>query len=786
MRTSLDSETWQLTFSTAVDAPATDLKDAISKGYTQIPATVPGTVEQALENAGLMPNPLIGTNVEAAWALEYGDWWYSRNFDVDSLQAKDKTVLMLHGVDTIADVYLNGQLVGQTDNMLIEHELSVDDALRHGNNEIVIHITSPLAHAESMDYPAEYTQVEGSLESLWVRKPAHMYGWDIAPRIVSAGIHRSIELVSRPSVHIKEWWLQTLSTGQSGSPAELQLHFLLSESPRGRDVNLSVSLLAPDGITQLDVGLTPSFLAGVVPISVENPQFWNPRGYGKPNLYQATIELSLAGKAVDTHQGRHGIRSITLEHQQGTDSSSNFEFFVNNRSIMILGTNWVQLDPLHSRDKERMPEALALLWESGVNTVRCWGGNLYEDTHFFDWCDENGILVWQDFALACARYPQTDPFVSTLETEAVSIVKKLRGHASLAIWCGSNENDDMYVNANLNPDMDVLTRDLLPKVIHRHDPYRAYIAGSPTYTGEMLNSNDLNPPEQHLWGDRASFKASFYSDTSAQFVSEVGFQGLPNVKTLRRFLPDLTDHVLIEDVAWRYHESHQRRELPKRAYNRNQLLLNQASLLFGEIGTELNAVVPASQISQAEAKKFFVESCRLGGRELNGRADLSKPSRTGVVWWNLLDCWPQVSDAIVDYYFEKKLAFHYLRNSQQATCIMVAEAKGWSHEVVLVNDSDWFGDIQYTVTALGASGPALRGSIKCGPGRRMMVLGQLPLAVNRATCYLIEWTTELGKGMNHYVASNPPYDLRTYVHSFLPAIAALDTTIDVSKLWATS
>jgi beta-mannosidase len=777
---------WQLTFSPAVDAPATGLDDALAKGYTQILATVPGTVEQALENAGLMPDPLIGINVEAAWDLEYGDWWYSRNFEINDTQTFDKTALLFNGVDTIADVYLNGQLVGQTDNMMIEHEFSVDAALKQGTNELVIHIFSPLAQAETMDYPAEYTQVEGSLESLWVRKPAHMYGWDIAPRIVSAGIHRSVELVTRPTVHIKEWWLQTLSTGVLGSPAELQLHFRLSESPRGRDFNVSVSLLAPDGVTRVDVGLTPAFLAGVIPISVEDPQLWNPRGYGKPDLYQAKVELSVEGEAVDTHEGRHGIRSIELEHQQGTDSSANFEFFVNNRPIMILGTNWVQLDPLHSRDKERMPKALSLLWESGVNTVRCWGGNLYEDTFFFDWCDENGILVWQDFALACARYPQTDPFVSALETEAVSIVKKLRGHASLAIWCGSNENDDLYVNADLNPDMDVLTRELLPKVIHLHDPYRAYIAGSPTYTGEMLNGNDLNPPEQHLWGDRASFKAPFYSDTSAQFVSEVGFQGMPSVKTLQRFLPDLTNRVSVDDVAWRYHESHQRRELPNREYNRNQLLLNQASLLFGGIGTELNVVVPASQISQAEAKKFFVENCRLGGRELNGRADLLKPRRTGVVWWNLLDCWPQVSDAIVDYYFEKKLAFHYLRNSQQAICIMVTEAKGWSHEVVVVNDSNWFGDIHYTVTALGASEPTLQGSANCSSDRRMMVLGKLPLAVDRATCYLIEWTTERGKGMNHYVASNPPYELTTYLDLFLPAIAALDTTIDVGQLWATS
>jgi beta-mannosidase len=235
MRTSLDGEMWQLTFSPAVSAPAADLQDALDKGYKQISATVPGTVEQALENAGLMPDPLVGTNVEAAWALEFGDWWYSRNFEFDNTETFDQTSLLMLGVDTIADVYLNGNLIGQVDNMMIEHELSAAAALKLGANELVIHIFSPLAHAESMDYPAEYTQVEGSLESLWVRKPAHMYGWDIAPRIVSAGIHRSVELVTRPTVRIREWWLQTLSTGHLQSSSGTFF------SPNHLEVEISIS-----------------------------------------------------------------------------------------------------------------------------------------------------------------------------------------------------------------------------------------------------------------------------------------------------------------------------------------------------------------------------------------------------------------------------------------------------------------------------------------------------------------------------------------------------------------
>lgn len=197
------------------------------------------------------------------------------------------------------------------------------------------------------------------------------------------------------------------------------------------------------------------------------------------------------------------------------------------------------LDAFHSRDAQRYEQALSLFRETNCNIVRCWGGNVYEDHAFYDICDESGILVWQDFSLACALYPQTDEFAKIIEREAAAAVVKLRNHPSILLWSGDNEVDAMYYNFGYDlPHVrnNRLSREVLPRVAASHDPFRFFLPSSPYIP--LTVSGDLNVPEQHNWGPRDYFKGDFYRHSSAHFISEIGYHGCPAVSSMRQFIPE--------------------------------------------------------------------------------------------------------------------------------------------------------------------------------------------------------------------------------------------------------
>lgn len=772
-RLPLDGDGWSLTYVAHTSDPATDLGDARRRDYRTIDAVVPGSVELDLMRAGLLRDPYVGDALRDTWKLEYGDWWYRKEFTLPDDWDPQRTSLLLHGVDTIGDITLNGVRVGETRTMLVEHEFSLHAALRAGVNELVVHLRSPLLAAESFEYPAQYQQIWDASESLWIRKPGHMYGWDIAPRLVSAGLHRSVELLERVPLALSDWYLRTREV--SASHATMELHYELSAAPRGAEVTLRIDGVHVGSGSRFSETAYPTFRSGRLSFDVTDPQLWFPRNYGEPALYDVYLTVAVDGVVVDTHRTRLGIRRIEVEIDLQPMPAGRFRVRVNGAPIMVLGTNWVPLDALHARDADRLPRALELLWDSGCNAVRCWGGNLYEDTPFFDWCDENGILVWQDFALACVRPPQDESFTDLVRAESESIVRKLRNHPSLFLWCGSNENDDSYVAAGLDPTQDALTRRVLPQAVRRHDLDTAYTPGSPAYTSEMVARGlTARAAEQHLWGDRASYKASFYSDSAAEFVSEIGFHGMPNGRALDRFLPDGHRAVDPDDPIWKLHETDHRAH-PHGYYSRIELLLKQADLFCGRLDrADRQAIVAASQVSQAEAMKYFVERTRL-----------QKGRSWGLMWWNLLDPWPQISDAVCDYWFTPKLAFHYLRRSQQPLCVVAGEAEGWTRPVVLLNDSS--RDAVVHVEATTVAGGSRREFVVESPAGTNVPLFRADLHPD-GDCHLFRWRVEgTGEvGGNHYLEGHPPFGLMRYREDYLPEIVALDSTFDLEDVWATS
>jgi beta-mannosidase len=759
---SLDGGDWELTFAPRVDEAAASLP-RLDPRYRTIPAEVPGAVELDLMRAGLLDDPLVGDNLRKAWELEHGDWWYRTTFEIPDDWRMEDVSLVLDGVDTIATIIVNDVVVGTPANMMIAHELPLAGVAHPGSNELVVHLDSPLRAAEAFPYPAELEQVWDAQESLWIRKPAHMYGWDIAPRLVSAGLFRSVQVVERPRPRLADWYLVTREL--TDAEARIELQYELSEAPRGREVRIEVEGLHSASGKSFHTSGHARFLAGRMVFTIADPERWLPRSHGTPELYDVELTVITDGRVTDRHRTRWGLRRIELDTRLDP-ADSRFRVVVNGTPIVVLGTNWVPLDPFHSRDRDRLADALRLLDESGCNAVRCWGGNLYESEAFFDWCDENGVLVWQDFAFACARYPQSEPFLSAVAQEAESVVRRLRNHASLMLWCGANETDDNFAGAGIDPAADAITREVLPRVVRRHDWRTPYIPCSPAR--RHAGDDPVPLPEQHLWGARMWFKDDFYTRSGAEFVSETGYQGMPSVSSIARFLPDVRPSAIVENPVWRLHETDHRAE-PTWYYSRNELLLDQARVYFGEGPDELDHVVLASQISQAEAVKFFVEQTRLA----RGR-------RWGIMWWNLLDPWPQTSDAVVDYYFRPKLAFHYLVRAQQPVCMMAVEAHGWTRDIVLANDGFRSADVSWTIRSATTDEVAAAGEVSLMPGADRVV-ASLPLRPD-GDCYLFSWEarTETGvaRGGNHYTEGSPPLSFERYRDLYLPKISTLTPTFD--------
>ena len=494
---------------------------------------------------------------------------------------------------------------------------------------------------------------------------------------------------------------------------------------------------------------------------------WWPRGYGNPNLYQVTTELLQNEKVLASREDSVGIRKLELIRTETTsiEKPGQFLFKVNGVPILVKGSNWVPVDAFHSRDAARYEQILALVADLECNMLRCWGGNVYEDHAFFDICDRKGIMVWQDFAMACAIYPQTPEFLEVMRQEAISVVRKLRNHPSLALWSGDNEVDMFYQISGLDPAHNKITREVLPQVIAQCDPYRPYLPSSPYMSPEVIATGNLKlMPEEHLWGPRDYFKSRFYTEHTAHFVSEAGYDGCPGLSSLKRFLDDKHLWPWQNNPWWALHST----DMTFDPYE-NHVLANEEKELFGVTPDKLEDFILSTQITEAEATKFFVEMTRL-----------NKWRSTGLIWWNVMDGWPQLNDSVVDYYFNKKLAYYYIRRVQQPVCVMVDEPKEWHCRVVVGNDSREDAAGHYRVWDADSGETLLEGDYQTKANENLE-LGTIPVFHSGKRLFLIEWTANGKKYANHYLQGFPPFSLEQY-KSWLAKIAALQNGFDAASI----
>ena len=770
---SLDGE-WSLRYwpQSSAEGAVRDVA-SVPADAKSVKATVPGNCELDLVNAGLMPPPEVGMNVREFRVCEGYGWLYTREFEVED--ARGRSRLVFDGVDTFADIFLNGENVGETDNMLIPHSFDVTKALKSGKN--ILHVLIRSAFLELQKYDVgELGYHMGFADGEPIRKAGYMGGWDIFPRLYCTGIWRGVRLEAVPDVAIDNvaWMFGNFDAKFTKCTAKV--HFRVKGAMSAYDWGGKVRLsLSRGGTVAYSSEREYVAVQNEMRVSLDNPVLWWPKGMGEPALYEAKIEVVGKGGEILASDVRNvGVRLVTLERDDvyGPNRPGQFLFRVNGEPCYVRGSNWVPLDSFPSRQAGRIMETLEMFEDLNCNMVRVWGGGVYEPQEFFDWCDAHGLMVWQDFMTGCAVFPQGDDYAAATAKEAKSVVMAFRNHPSLVLWSGNNENDcaggfgwGTLREFKKDCNRDRNSRRTLADVVFEYDVTRPYLPSSP-YRSPDVVAGLAKPSEDHLWGARGYYKTPFYTNSPCWFASEMGYHGCASRSSLEKMMTPKCvypwkgapakferDHLKLDwNDEWRLKASNPYMKGNAGLWKRNDLMTNQIRLMFGGVDTDLDTFIEQSQFVQAEAMKTFCELFRT-----------RKFTRfNGLIWWNVRDGWPQLSDAVVDYYGAKKRAYYALRNAQQNQIVCLVD----DHTAWAVNDTlrPVKGRAKFTDAATG------KVLLDVGefeiPSNGKLALGQVPFSGQGVV--LIGATLD-GKPYNsHFLYGEPPFDW-TKLREWIPA-----------------
>ena len=719
-------------------------EDNYSDDAGEITAVVPGNVELDFIRAGLLPEDIFyAQNIRLAEKFETYDFTYEKTFKVKNPENKYK--LVFNGVDCIADYYLNDAYIGSTGNALVEHTFDVTGMLEK-TNTIRVEIKSTMIYASEQSYNIRQSACgwgNQTPESTFMRKPAHSFSWDIMPRSVSAGIYREVFLVEYGEVEFSQFYMGTVKIDDTVARLFCAFEFESDKLITARNGYKLVVKGNCDGhIFETEHKLR--FKSETFYFNIENPKLWWCKNYGEPNLYAVTATLYDGEKVLCEKQINLGIRTIELKYSDyATKDSGEFCFILNGVEIYAQGTNWVPLSPYHSQDKDRLSMALQTLDDTNSNMVRAWGGNVYERDEFFDFTDKHGILVWQDFAFGCALYPYDDDFKANVLDEAEKVVKRLRQHPSIALWAGDNEIDLVHLDYGYDPAQNKINREWLKGVVCDHDRFRPYLESSPFVSQKAYeNGGQDYAPEIHLWGNRPYFKSPMYTQSNARFVSEAGYPSAPNIESALKFIPqESLDNYSSDD--WITHQV----DWYLRDY-RFAFVKNQVVNYFGFCPDTYAEFAPLSQIAQAEAFKFLIEFMRS-----------NKPNKRGLLWWNMMDGWPNMTEAVVDYYFKRKKAFNVIARSQQGFTMTVTTDSENRLNLIALNDTNKNIKVNYTVIDGETDEIYANGCVETLP-RINKKLGLLPISNAQKRLLIIKFDGD-EEGFNHYIVGEPSFDPTT-------------------------
>lgn len=644
-------------------------------------ARVPGTVHQDLLDHGRLPDPFYGMNEQKVQWVEKEDWLYRTVFTVTADQLKsDAAWLTFEGLDTYADVYLNGSLLLKADNMFVGHKLAVKDVLREGENRLMIRFRSPVEETapqwdtDGFNYPADNDHSEKRM-SVYTRKAPYSYGWDWGIRLATSGIWRPVKLTFCNGAVIDDFFVRQQEVTEQVAKVDNQLE-INNVTSTSKEAQVKVVYAygeQADTLTRTVV-LQPGKNSLSMPAWIEKPHLWMPNGWGDPALYTFTATVSVDGKEVASREEAIGLRSIRVVMEDDKDGKS-FYFEVNGKPMFAKGSNYIPGDALlPNMTGERYARLFEDIRAANMNMVRVWGGGIYEDDRFYEEADRNGILVWQDFIFACTTYPHDPTFLKRVSEEAVYNMRRLRNHASLAMWCGNNEIyegmrywgwKDKYspvVWKEMTEGYDVLFRQLLPELVAANDPGRFYMHGSP-YEANWGRPESWKIADSHNWGTWYGQKPFESLDTEIpRFMSEYGFQAFPEMKTIRMFASP-EDYELESPVM----NAHQKASI-------GNFLIKKTMALYYKVPEKFEDLIYAGLILQGQGMRHGIEAHRR-----------HRPYCMGSLPWQLNDSWPVVSWSSIDYYGNWK-AMHYQIRRAFAPVLVDAIKEGNNLSYYIMSD----------------------------------------------------------------------------------------------------
>lgn len=670
--------------------PGPDLSRAID-------AQVPGEVHLDLIRVGLLAEPTVGLNVLAARWVEEAVWFYRRTFTAPALGLGEQALLTFEGLDLAAVIYLNGEEIGRHNNSFYPCQIDVTGRLREGENALTVAVESGLFWAADRPGKGYGMHIDSELAKRnWLRKVQSSFGWDWSPRLLNVGIHGNVYLDISSAARLDRLVvLSELSPDLQQGTITAHL-FVEGLAPGPQKGTLTIEVEGTGRPVSAEVDIAPGLHPVQAQVSIERPELWWPVNHGTQHLYTVTATLSVAGRIIGTASRRTGFRRVRVNQDPHPEGGRYFIIEVNGKPIFVKGANLVPADILFARiDRARYATLVDRALEANMNLLRVWGGGLYESDDLYDLCDEKGLLVWQEFIFACAKYPAFDEqFLADVKREATFQVRRLAHHPSLVIWCGNNEMEEGnfnwgYERGVAHPDYAIFHM-VLPVILKREDGTRYYQPSSPF-------SPDHEDPRRNDVGDQHPWTVGFantdfrdYRKMICRFPNEGGILGPTALPTVHACLP--TGQERPGSFAWEMHDNSVSYWGGERPYP--DLMLEQW------LGKSLESMsledyVYYAGVVQGEGLVEYIRNFR--------RRMFSSAS---AIFWMYNDCWPATrSWTIVDYYLRRTPAFYPVRRAFRPLAVALAVEEGRVRVFGINEGPAWRGELRWGLFALAGGYP---------------------------------------------------------------------------------
>jgi beta-mannosidase len=629
-------------------------------------ATIPGNVFTDLLAHKIIEDPFVKNNEKKVQWVSDKSWEYKTSFKLsDKILAKENIQLNFEGLDTYTTIYLNDSLLRKTNNAFRTFTIDIQQLAKSKNTLRIVFTNSDEIETE-LEQNNPYILPEG--KRIYTRKAQFQYGWDWGPKLNTAGIWKDVSINAWDDLKFESVFIRQQEINEEKANLLVEIEI---KSPSDKAINLFTKINTE--IISSTISLKKGMHTYKIPIEIVNPKLWWTHNLGEPYLYTFHFQLISDGKIKDEKSIKKGIRTIKLITKKDTIGES-FYLELNGKPVYIKGANYIPQNSFQNKVTDKHYEKLVSdVVKSNMNMLRVWGGGIYENDIFYDLCDEKGILVWQDFMFACAMYPGNSEFLANIQEEAEQQVKRLRNHASIALWCGNNENSEGWKRWGWQADRSKEEKQdiwndylavfdtILPKVVTEFSE-TDYWETSPKYgRGNPKYKTEGDAHDWWVWHDGYPFE--HFKNNVPRFMSEFGFQSFPSFETMK-YINQTKETTLMTDT-WKSHQKH----------DKGLQLMYEYMERDYKIPVQDEDYIYVSQLVQARGIVMGIEAHRR-----------AKPYNMGTLYWQLNDCWPAISWSSIDFLGNWK-ALQYKAKNAFENVLISSDVKNDSVHTFIINDT---------------------------------------------------------------------------------------------------